>query len=550
MDHCPFKFALIVVALMLSTFMSALDQTAVATALPVIVNSLHGRDIAWVGTAFLPMSGGLAEIFGRRSILLISLGIFTLGSALCGSAKSMNWLIAARAIQGVGSGGITSLSSIVISDLITLQDRGIYNALLGLSWALAASMGPLIGGVLAGNGQWRWLFYLNLPLGGICIAIVFFFLDFPTPPGSMKEKFKRLDWIGIFLVLSSTTSVIIALSWGGTKYPWSDGRIISALVLGVCGMAVFILYELRYADNPMVPHTLLSNRSSVSGYIQTFLAGLVIFGINYYIPVYYQACQGASVVHSGVDMLGISVSVGPSAVLAGVSVTMTNRYRPQLWIGWIILLVGISAFAVRGETASLREAVGIPILIGVGGGMLASTTYFPVLAPLPVTENAHALAFFAYCRTFSGIWGVAIGAAVLQNQLAMRLSPAFLAFLPEGGQDVGILNSLVPRIKFLEDGLKQEIQQAFAKSLTRVWTAMTTFTVLGLFASFFMPDVPLQNLIDKKWTMPQARTQGSETPDSQFSLAAASRDRWQSGERETIDDFEDCNSKVEETSTV
>ncbi|KAJ8096181.1 hypothetical protein PM082_000089 [Marasmius tenuissimus] len=268
------RFKLILCTLFVSLFLAAMDLTALGAALPAILEDIHGSKFLWVtaayslaSTAFLPMSGGVAQIFGRQPAMLFALGLFALGSALCGSARSMTWLIGGRTVQGLGGGAIQSLTSIIISDLVSLRERGAYNAIVGLAWAFASASGPLVGGALAAQGKWRWLFYLNLPICGVAVLAVIFILRLPVPQGTLRSKLKRMDWIGNLLIITSATVFIIGLSWGGATYPWSSAHVVATLVVGFVGFIVFLVYEAKWAANPIVPISILSNRSSVSGYV-------------------------------------------------------------------------------------------------------------------------------------------------------------------------------------------------------------------------------------------------------------------------------------------
>ncbi|KAI0694301.1 Mfs1.2 [Cerioporus squamosus] len=511
-----FRFWMIFLSICLALFLSALELTAVSTALPVIVNDLQGDDFVWVGaayslasTAFLPMSGGVSEIFGRRAALLFALGCFILGSALCGAAQTMSWLVAARTVQGLGGGAILSVSSIVVSDLVSLRDRATYNGFISLTWALASAIGPVIGGALSSEGQWRWLFYLNLPLCAVSTAMVFVFLKLPTPPGTLREKLGHMDWIGNFLVIASTTCVVLGLTWGGIKFPWSSAQVLVPLILGLVGLAFFIVYEARWAKNPIVPVTLLQNRTSISGYIQTSVNHLVVLAIAYYLPTYYQACKDASAVRSGVYILGLNAGLGPAIVAAGVSVAITKKYRPQIWIAWTIFMVGMGIYTTVRADTGLAETIGIPILTAVGAGMLYPVSYFPVLSPLPVEENAHALAFFSFCRSFSAVWGIAIGASVLQNELSHRLPPEFLQQLPSGAD---LSYAAIPTIRDLHEPLKDRVREAFGESIAVIWKVMLGILGIGFLASLFMADVPLHDLTDEKWALKEGdeREEGGE----------------------------------------
>ncbi|THH02025.1 hypothetical protein EW026_g762 [Hermanssonia centrifuga] len=429
------KFWLIILSICVSLFLSAIELTAVSNALPTIIADLHGEDFVWIGsayalasTAILPASGGLAEIFGRRSTMLSSLTLFAIGSAICGAARNMNMLIAARAVQGMGGGGILSLSSIIISDLVPLEERGVYNGLIGLTWGCATAIGPLLGGALAQNGLWRWLFYLNLPIAAIAALLVVTCLHLRTPTGTVREKLGRIDWI-----------------WLGS------------------GPAILAL------------------ESNKSHYLQTFFTPIITLSV---------------VFKTGVDLLAVSLSLGPAVIVSGVSIAITKLYRPQLWVGWVLLTVAIGVLSTIQADTPIAQVIGLPILIGVGCGILMAATYFPVLAPLPVSENAHALAFFAFCRSFANVWGVTIGGTILQNELSRNLPAEFLSQFPGGAE---IAFSVIPVIHTLPEPLKHQVQVAFANGVSKIWLVMIAIGALGLISSLFMKALPLHTEVDDKW---------------------------------------------------
>ncbi|TFK88802.1 MFS general substrate transporter [Polyporus arcularius HHB13444] len=497
-------FWCIFLSLCLAVFLAALELTAVSTALPTIAHDLRADDFVWIGsaytlssTALLPMSGGMAQIFGRRPALLICLGLFALGSGICGGASSMGMLIAGRTVQGLGGGGIQSLSFIVLADLTTLQERGIYTSLFGIVWCIAGVSGPVVGGSLAATGQWRWLFYLNLPICGVAGGLVLVFLKLPTPPGTFAEKFKRLDWVGNALVVGGTAACTIALSWGGVIAPWNSAKVLVPLIVGLGILGLFLLWEAKWATYPMVPYSLMSNRTSLSGYLQTFLITIVCLAVIYYMAVYFQGCKDASPVHSGVLAMGFA-ALSPTSIISGVAVAKMHRYRPQLWFGWCLAIIGFGIASTLGATDSTARVVGYEVVLGVGIGCGFTTVMFPVLAPLPAASNAQAIAFFQFIRSFAGVWGITIGGTVLQNELKRRIPADYLANFPEGA---AIAYSLIPLIPTLPEPLKGEVQDAFAKSLQVLWKVMIGVAGVGFLSSLMMKGLPLHTDMDSKWAM-------------------------------------------------
>ncbi|KAJ7242380.1 major facilitator superfamily domain-containing protein [Mycena haematopus] len=434
-------FWLIFLSLCISLFVSALELTTVSTALPTIASSLHLSDtvFVWIGTtyslastAFLPLSGGLAEIFGRQPTLLLSIALFAAGSALCGAAMGGSVLIAGRTVQGLGGGGIRSLAVIILADLVTLEERGTYGILTGLTWSIACVVGPIIGGDLAARGAWWWLFYLNLPIACLAAVFVVLFLRLPVPPGTFRAKIRRLDLIGNFLVIASTTCCTLALTWGGAGASWASLQVLAPLWAGLVGLAFFLLYEATLAVDPLVPFVLMCNRTSLSGYVQAFVVGLVTLCI---------VC---------------------------VLVSKTGRYRPQMWAGWMIVIAGLGLLSTVRSATPIWQAVLWGGIVGVGLGFEYSTTMFPMQAPLPVAQNARALAFLTFVGSFAGVWGLTIGGTVLDTQLQHRLPAAFLSNSNSHSHSP-LAYALIPRIAGLPLSLRGEVQTAFAEALGVVW---------------------------------------------------------------------------------
>ncbi|KAG9308139.1 MFS general substrate transporter [Chiua virens] len=503
------KFWLIFVSMCTCLFLSALELSSIATALPTIAHDLRASQFVWVGsayslaaTAFLPMSGALAQAFGRRPTLLITIGLFALGSGICGGANRMNMLIAGRIVQGLGGGGIQSITSIILADLVPLQERGLYNGLFGLVWCLAAFVGPVVGGGLAAQGQWRWLFYLNLPISLVACLSVVFLLDLPTPDGNYRDKLRRMDWTGNFLVIASTVVYTIGLTWGGTTAPWNSVAVIMPVVLGLVGLVVFIAYEARFATHPLVPLALMTNATTVSGYIQAFCVTLNTLAVVYFFPVYFQACKGVSPILSGIYTLGLC-TFAFSAILVGASVKVMGRYRPQMWAGWVIVLVTmsfLSAITPNAMETDIATSVGFLILLGVGTGALNATNIYPIQAPLSVTHNAPALAWMWFLRSFAGVWGVTIGSTVLQNELSKTLSASFIQSIQQGAA-VPNLYALIPVISTLPPDVRVDVQVAFARSLGVLWQVLSAICAVGGVASLFMKGLALNHALDEAWAI-------------------------------------------------
>ncbi|KAG8992173.1 hypothetical protein FRB90_001069, partial [Tulasnella sp. 427] len=430
--HSGAEFWLIFVALMVSTFLSAIDLTSVSTALPTIVQELNGTEFVWVGSAFtlgqtavMPLIGSLGQIFGRRPVVLASLFFFALGSAVCGAANGMTMLVLGRGVQGIGAGGINVMTVIVVADLVPLSKRGTYMGLIVGVWAVASAIGPPLGGAFS-QSNWRWLFYLNLPLTAISAGLVWRFLRLRVPQDDLRSKLRRMDWVGNALIIVGTTLSVIALTWAGVKYPWTSWQVFIPLIFGVEAIIGFLVYEAKGAVEPVVPWELVSNRNSALGYATVFSHGLITTVVLYYLPVYFQTALLQGPVASGVSIFGNAFTVAPGAIVAGFAVSYFGVYLPQNWVGWAFTTLGIGLLSLLKAGTPQSQWVGFQIIEGIGIGILYSAVQFPILASLPVSKSAQALALLSFVRSYSETWSVTVGASILQNQLEMKLPEEFV----------------------------------------------------------------------------------------------------------------------------
>ncbi|GAA5894341.1 hypothetical protein JCM6882_007636 [Rhodosporidiobolus microsporus] len=485
------RFWLIFLALCCATFLSALDLTAVSTALPQIAADFESPDYSWVGsayaltsTALIPWTGGLAAIFGRRPVMLAALVLFALGSALTGAAQSMAMVIGGRSVQGIGGGAILTMTEIVVTDLVPLAERGAYFGIIGAIWALASAIGPPIGGALASANAWRWLFYLNLPLTGLAMVLVLLFLNVKSPQTTMQEKLDQMDYANVLFVASSTAT-ILGLTWGGVTYPWSSFRVLVPLILGIVGMVAFLWIERTFVKHPTVPFDILSHRTSLLGYLTTFLHSVIVMAVVYFLPTYFQADKGDSPIQSGVHLFPISFIVAPFAIFTGISVTVTGHYRTQNWIAWAFVTVGCGLLSILKWNSSTAMWASFSVIVGIGLGILYASTNFPVLAPLQPAQQPHAMAFYGFVRSFGQVFGIAIGSTVLQNQLAKKLPEAFAAQFGEGE----IAFAAIPYIKALDEPLRNLVRAAFADSLQVIWQVCIGIAGIG-----FLLSLPIQQM--------------------------------------------------------
>ncbi|GAA5933720.1 uncharacterized protein JCM15063_001393 [Sporobolomyces koalae] len=496
------RFWLVFLSICCSLFLSALDLTAISTALPSIAADLRsGSDYSWVGsaytlssTALIPVTLSIATIVGRRPVMLGSIGLFAIGSAVCGSAQSMPIMILGRTIQGAGGGAILAVVEIIVVDLVPIAERGIFFGIIGMVWAMASAIGPPLAGALASRGAWRWLFYLNLPVCGLALILVFFFLRVKAPKTTFREKLDQIDWFTALFV-AAATSAIIGLTWGGVTYSWSSPRVLVPLILGLVGIVVYIYLE-RFAKHPVVPFSILSTRTAIAGYVTTFLHGIIVLAVLYFLPVYFQANKGQTAVESGVSTFSLSFTIAPMAIFAGIIVQATGHYWAQNVVGWILATVGLGLMTLIKADSSKGAWVGYPAMLGLGLGLLYSGTNFAVLAPVTPREQPFATALYAFVRAFGQVFGIAIGSTILQNRLSTALPPAFAEQFGSGGE---IAFAAIPVIRTLNEPLRTEVETAFADSIRTIWIAMTALAAVGFLTSLLIKSLPLSTEVDEAW---------------------------------------------------
>lgn len=498
------RFWLIFIALCFACLLSALDFVSISTALPNIISDLHSPDYVWVGgayalssTAILPLIGSLANIQGRKWTMACSLIAFMLGSAISGAAKyqaSMATLIVGRSVAGLGGGAIIAISEIVVADMVPLRGRGMYAGILGGVWVLASAIGPILGGLLA--KQWQWMFFLNLPLCGIGLVLVLTLLDLKEPEGTLRERLRQLDIIGNCLLISATTSLTIAIVWGGAVYSWTSYKVLVPLTLGIVGLILALVYEMTSATYPAIPKEVVNNRTSFAGYLGVWLHMAIMTIVVYYFPIYFQAVRGTSAINSAIRMLPLSLVIDPLAFLAGLLVQVTGKYVWSNYIGWAITLLGLGLFTLLDTSASPAMWIMFQFVLGSGLGILYSVSQFAILAGISPSLNAPALAVLAWIRNLGAVIGVALGSSVLNNQLKVKLPLEFVSTL---GNSPDLAYSAIPMINDLSPSVKPLVQTAFSKSLRWVWIVCIPIASLGLLSIIAMREIPMHTTVDGTW---------------------------------------------------
>lgn len=306
-------------------------------------------------------------------------------------------------IQGLGDGGIISLSEILIADLVPLAERGTWEGLLGSVWALASAIGPPIGGALSSHNHWRLIFYLNIPLSCLSIVFIALFLVNRAPKASLREKLAKMDWIGNVSIVASLCCLTLALTWGGTRYSWSSVPVLITIILGALFFIFFFVYELQFAKHPTIPPVLLSNHTAKSAYFSTFMHGIVSMAVIYLLPSYFQACLRATPVRSGIMILPLALTIAPFAILGAVLIELTEKYIAINYAGWIFTVIGLSLLTLLKNHPAMWLWIIVQIPLGIGLGFIFVAPQFPLLAAVSPQLVAPALATYTFISSLGQV---------------------------------------------------------------------------------------------------------------------------------------------------
>ena len=425
--------ASVLAALMITLLLSALDQTIVGTALPTIIAELNGVDrYTWVITAYLltsttviPMVSKLSDQFGRKWFLLVAVVIFLIGSALSGASQTMNQLIGFRALQGVGGGMLASLVFTLIGDIFTPAERARWQGLFSGVFGLASVIGPSLGGWITDNTSWRWVFYVNVPLGIISLALLFFFLPTNISVRTVvagRHPLSRIDWAGAFTSAAGTVLLLLGLTWGGATYPWASWQVIGSLVLSGVFFISFIIAETRVSD-PILPLDLFKNQIFSAGAALSLTVGMLLFAVVIYLPIYLQGVLGVKATNSGVEITPMVVTMAIAAALIGFVISRLGRYQFISVIGAIVVAGGAYLLTTIGVNTTQQTVVIYMIVVGFGLGLLQPVLTLAVQNAIPRTRLGAGTGAVTYLRTLGSTLGVAIVGSVVNNYSEVYLSP-------------------------------------------------------------------------------------------------------------------------------
>ena len=489
---------LIFAGLMVTMLLSSLDQMIFSTALPTIVGELNGVDhMLWVTTAYilastimLPIYGKLGDLVGRKGPFMAAIALFILGSVIGGLAPNMTWLIAGRAVQGLGGGGLMIGAQAIIADVVPARERGRYMGVMGGVFALSSVAGPLLGGWFTEGIGWRWAFWMNVPLGILAITSAMVFLRLPKPSGTRP----RLDVAGMALLAAASTGLVLATTWGGTTYAWGSSVIIGLIVATVIAVAAFVSAERKAAEPIMSPH-LFRDRNFNLTTIAGLITGVAMFGAMAYLPTYLQMVTGANATKAGFLMIPMMIGLLVSSVVSGQLVSKTGRYKWLPITG--TLLVAVALVLLSTMTASLPVWVlcGYLSIMGVGLGMSMQILILIVQNSFPVSEVGTATAGNNYFRQI----GASLGSAIVGSLFVARLTSLLAERMSgAGGAAAGSSNSFTPAaVRELPEAVRNVVIGAYSDALTPVFLYMVPLVLIAVVLLSFVKEKPLATTIER-----------------------------------------------------
>ncbi|MGH8868789.1 MAG: MDR family MFS transporter [Actinomycetes bacterium] len=491
----PREIRVVLGVLMLGMLLAAMVQTSLSTALPTIAGELGGiAQLPWLVTAYLlttaastPLIGKASDLYGRKPMLLGAIVVFVLGSLVAGLAGNIWVLVAARAVQGIGAGGLLSLPLAVVGDLVPPRQRGRYQGYFGAAFGLASIVGPALAGFFVDVLTWRWIFYVNVPLGALTFVIVARVLTLPR-----RRREHRLDYLGAALLVAAVSTVLLVLVWGGRQYAWGSPVLLGMAAGGLALGVAFAVQESR-ASEPILPLRLLHNRVFTVGNSVGFLVGVAMFGAVVYLPVYLQIVQGLSPTASGMMLLPLMGGYLLTSVGSGRLITRLGRYKIFPVVGTALLVLGMGLFTLVGSSTSLGSVAAAATVVGAGLGCVTQVLVLAIQNAVDVDDLGIATSSASFFRTMGGTFGTALFGAVLTTRLDTLL-PALLP--PSADVDPDQVTGAPATIAALPDAVHDAVVEAFSGAVHSVFLVAVPVAALAFLLALRLRETPLRETVE------------------------------------------------------
>jgi EmrB/QacA subfamily drug resistance transporter len=478
--------------LMLVLLLASLDQTIVSTALPTIVGELGGLEhLSWVVTAYLlattvvtPVYGKLGDLYGRKIVLQTALVVFVIGSALCGLAESMPELIAFRALQGLGGGGLLVSAQAAIGDVVPPSERGRYTGLFGAVFGVSSVAGPLVGGFLTTHISWRAIFYVNLPLGVLAFAVLA-----ATLPAGGERRRHTVDYVGALLLAAGLSAIVLDTTLGGTTYAWGSWQIIGLGLVAVACLVAFWVVE-RHAAEPILPPSLLANRVVRVTSAVSFIVGFALFGALTYLPLFQQVVRGLSPTASGLQLLPVVGGLLISSIASGQVIARTGRYKVFPIVGTAVAALGLWLLSSLDEATPTGTAALHMFVLGLGLGMVIQVLVLATQNAVPYDQLGVATSSATLFRSIGGSLGTALLGAIFSNRLSDGLAERLPAGAPAGGGGID-----PAALRRLPAPLHEAYISAFTDAIQAVFTTATFVAIIAFALSWLIPERPLRQTV-------------------------------------------------------
>ncbi len=510
--------------LMLALLISSLDQTIVSTALPTIVSDLGGlSQLSWVITGYLlastvstPLWGKLGDLYGRKPFFLASIVLFLAGSALCGIGQNMVELILFRTVQGLGAGGLLVLTQAIIADVVPPRQLGRYQGLFGAVFGVTSVGGPLLGGFFVDNLSWRWIFYINLPIG----AAAFLVLTLALPAAS-EQRHHRIDYLGTALLAAAATSLVLLTTLGGNTYPWASAPTYILAIAGVICIIGFVLAERRAAE-PVMPLELFRNRVFVYACAIGFAVGFALFGATTFLPLFQQVVNGVSPTASGLRLLPLVVGILLTSILSGQLISRLGRYKVFPIAGTALMTLGLFLLSRMNEQTSVLVESLYMLVLGLGLGLVFQVLVIAVQNAVEYRNLGAATSDATFFRSIGGSFGTAVFGAIFSSQLAAHLA-SLASSLPPGVK-LSAAES-VAALRLLPPAVQAQAIHAYALSLSTVFLVAVPIAALAFVLSWLLPEVRLRTTtrasdVGHTFAMPTARSSQQEIERALHVLAS------------------------------